>query len=75
VGVIRSSSRRGTQVPTAVRIVSLIVAFVAGFGLLSTGVRYVTAAIGLSAADENIGKPKDAARQRPDLIVRHRNIE
>ena len=50
------------------KVVLLLTAFLAGFVLISTGVRYVISAVGMSIFDISVSKPREAARQRADLI-------
>lgn len=49
-------------------IVLLLAAFLAGFAVISIGVRYVMSAVGLSIFDVSVSKPREAARQRADFI-------
>jgi hypothetical protein len=57
-----------SRIKRVARAVSLLVAFAAGFAVISTGIRYVISVVGLSAYDDNVSKPREAARQRADFI-------
>lgn len=62
------TSRLNPRTGRIAKVVLLLTAFLAGFALISTGVRYVISAVGMSIFDISVSKPREAARQRADFI-------